>query len=351
MTEPARQPAQAVALLLVAAALLVVPLGWRAVVAAWGPPLADLPRSYLPSLEARRERIAFDAGHIDGLQRMQPGYVIIGDSMGGRIDPARFTQLSDEFIAPLLRNASGSAFWYLALKNYVVGSAISPKLVIFFFRDTNLTDPLWRATGFYRETLDYAALDDEPALDAVMAARMSGPWFRIHGAVDRLYQVEGTRGWIEPALTSWLSRVVVGRLNRTRFLDQVNAAFGLDRLRPIRQADMAAAGQLDTDFEANVDTSVLPLMLSLAREHGLRLCFVRVLRRTEEGRIREESEALTRYVADLRRYVEARGALFYDDRDDPAMATIRYDDGDHIHRDERVRYTELFWERLLRDGR
>jgi hypothetical protein len=40
--------------------------------------------------------------------------------------------------------------------------------------------------------------------------------------------------------------------------------------------------------------------------------------------------------------------VLFDDRDDPDFATIAYDDGDHIARTDRARYTELFWERLQR---
>ena len=43
-------------------------------------------------------------------------------------------------VAPIYYAATGSAFWYLALKNWVVASQVRPKLVIFFFRDENLTD-------------------------------------------------------------------------------------------------------------------------------------------------------------------------------------------------------------------
>jgi hypothetical protein len=328
-----------------------MPLAWRVVDAAWGPAPDDLPPSYLPSLEARRARIPFDAGHIDGLQRMQPGFVVIGDSMGGRIQPERLTQLSDEFVAPLLRNATGSAFWYLAFKNYVVQSGIQPRYVVVFFRDTNLTDPLWRGTGFYRETLDYAAMDAEPALDAVMAARSTGPWHQAHRLAAEIYGTDRARDSLEPALTRWLARVVAGSSNRTRLLEDANARFALEGLRPIPEADMAAVADREADFDAHVESSVLPLFLDLAREHHLHLVFVRVLRRTEDGRVRAESPALTAYVRDLREYVEAGGATFFDDRDDPEMATIRYDDGDHIAREDRVRYTEYFWARLQRLAR
>lgn len=334
--------------MLVVVLTFLVPFVWRAAVAAWGPPQSTLPTSYLPALEARRERVPFDAGHIEGLARMQPGFVILGDSMAGRIDPVRLTQLSDKFVAPILRNASGSAFWYLAFKNYVLPAKIAPDWVIVFFRDTNLTDPLWRSSGFYRENLDYAASDAEPELNEIMAARTSGAWHRAQAAVDGAYGIDPARGWLEPALTDGLARLVAGEDARATFLGDVNDAFAFEHLRPLNEADMAAAEDKDANFPALVDTSVLPLFTALARAHGIRLAFVRVLRRTTDGQPRPESETLRRYVADLRRWLEREGAVLFDDRDDPDFATVAYDDGDHIARTDRARYTELFWERLQR---
>jgi len=59
-----------------------------------------------------------------------------------------------------------------------------------------------------------------------------------------------------------------------------------------------------------------------------------------------ESPALQQYVRDLRAYIEAGGGVLIDDRDNPEMATLRYQDGDHIDRSERPRYTELFFETI-----
>jgi hypothetical protein len=192
------------------------------------------------------------------------------------------------------------------------------------------------------------ALDEEPALDALVAARLGGPWHQVHTAANRLYGVDRTRRWLEPALSSWAARVVVGTRRRDELIRQVNDAFALDRLRPMDDADMQAAADRDADFGANVDSSVLPAMLRLARERGLRICFVRVLRRPVAGRPPVASPALTRYVADLRTYVESNGGWLIDDRDDPRMAALVYNDGDHIDRSERPRYTELFFETISR---
>jgi len=333
-------------LLLVVIIIATTPLLWRGALTVGGPPAIDAPPSYLPALEATRERRPFDPVPIEELRSMQPSYVIVSDSMGGRIDAATLTRLTDQFVAPLLRNATGPAYWYLMFKNYVIGSGIKPKWTFFFFRDTVLTDTTFRLLDSSRRGVDEVALDVEPELNAIVAARTHNPWFALHRAVDRAYDTERARAWIEPAISGRLSGAVAGSRGRTKLLDGMNSAFSLEHLRPITAADMEAAADRTADFDANVKTSVLPLILQLAREHDLKLCFVRVLRRPVDGRPPAETPRLQRYVADMRRYLEANGAMFRDDTHDADMLAIPYGDGDHIGRGQAPHYTELFYAKL-----
>ena len=110
-----------------------------------------LPPTYLPALEGPRERGAFASFRITDLQVLQPGYVVIGDSMAGtRIDERRLIELTRSQVAPLLQPGSGSAFWYLAVKNWVIASGVRPRLILIFFRDTNLTDVMFRLDEQFR---------------------------------------------------------------------------------------------------------------------------------------------------------------------------------------------------------
>ena len=159
------------------AIILAIPLAWRPILRAWGPAAESAPPSYLPALEAARPRQPFQPGPIEDLISMQPGYITIADSMGGRIDPERLTALANVPIAPILQNATGSAYWFLVFKNWVVASHVKPKRVVIFFRDTNLTDPMFRVSGPYRQTLDEVARDREDELNAVLAQHTNG----LHG--------------------------------------------------------------------------------------------------------------------------------------------------------------------------
>lgn len=330
--------------------MAAAPLIWRGALSAWGPPVENAPLSYLPAAEARRDREPFDPKPIEELKALNPGAVIIGDSMAGRVDPVRLGELIDNRpVATLVAPATGSGWGYLAFKNYVVASGIRPKWVFVFVRDTTLTDPMFRLLEPYRSKLDMVAHDVEPELNEVVGNRLQGPWHRVHTAADEAYQLNRTRTWLEPKLAPWLARVVTGNRTKQKLLDSLNSMFGLEHLRPIPQADLAAADDRDADFHANIAHSFLPHWVELARANNLRLCFIKILRRpTAEGRPAPESPALQQYTRDLRAWLIERGMVFFDDRDNPEMWKLNYADGDHGAGDSMTPYAELLWKQLER---
>ena len=331
-------------LLLAAAGLLLIPLGLRAANRLYAAP--DLKPSYLPAIEGPRDRVPFEADRIPALAGMNPTWVVIGDSMAGsRIDPALLTRLTGGQTAPLLYAGSGPAWWYLALKNWVIPSGIRPRAVVVFFRDTNLTNVMFRIDATW--SLDTAALDREDDLNAVVARRRGTAFYQVRDRVDRVYQASQARRWLEPAVNEWPARAMFPfRRQRGAFLDQLNERFGLAHLRPMDAADMQATEDREADFDAFAADSTLPLMLRDARAAGLPLLLVRVQRRPLNGRPPEQSAALRRYVSRLHAYVESQGGVFMDDTGDPAQTLDLYEDGDHLSRDGRRRYTEMFAVRL-----
>lgn len=326
---------------MLAAVIAAAPLLTRAAVDRVRPEAAA-PASYLPSVEERRERRPFIDWPIEALRDMRPGIVIIGDSMAGRVHPGRLAELTGVEVAPLLRAGSGPAAWYLQFKNYVVASGARPQWTVVFFRDTNLTDLTFRMLGEYRGVVDDYARDLEPELDGLIAARQFGTWHRVHTRIDRLYEVERTRAWLEPALSAWVARVVAGRQGGRRLQDAVNERFTLDRLRRMPLTDMSVVSEFDTDFHAHVESSVLPLMLALSEAEGLPLVFVRTQRRAEDGGLRPETPALRAYMADLRQYVESRGGVLIDDQHNPEVTQLAYADLDHLADSAIFDYTALF---------
>src|SRR5262245_36328887 len=88
-------------------------------------------------------RQPFDTRPLDELRAQPPDYVFFGDSMlYTRIAPARLSALlGGRRVRLFATGGSGSALWYLQLRNYVVASGSHPERVFIFFRDRDLTEP------------------------------------------------------------------------------------------------------------------------------------------------------------------------------------------------------------------
>ena len=344
--ESARSPRATLALVLVVAAAFVAPLSIRAfnrVIV--GPPPG---LGYLPALELNRHHRPFNPQPIDDLRHGRPQWVFIGDSMmGTRIDPILLGELSsthDEIVSFLYHPATGPAWWYLAFKNHLVASGIRPRAVFVFFRDTNLTDTLFRLDSLYGNALDEVAHDDEPELNAIVAARRRGLWSSVHTAAVRLYETDIAAGWLEPAIRRWFVNArFPDPADRVLFDQTLNARFDLANLRTNVAADFGGANDR-ADFHRDLPTSVLPHMIALATAQRLQLVFVRVQRRPNGTTPPPQSPNLQRYVGELKAWIESHGALFHDDWGDPEMPEAIYRDGDHVA--DRRHYTQVFRKRL-----
>ena len=318
----------------VIAAAAVLPLGLRAVNVAI--PGAAARSSYLPTIETPRPREPFDEAAAAALREAQPEFVVIGDSMAGvRIDPRQLSRVSGRSVAGLYQQGSPVAFWYLQLKNMVVGNGLTKtRGAIFFFRDDQLTTQV-EVNG---PILDRVARDHEPELDRVFAAHRLGRFSDVHRAARALYQFDLTRVWLEPRL---LRKAAVA--GPPDLVEKINTeVFALDKLRAFEAADLPQADESLLDFDTQVGRSVLPLILEVAGPSNIRVAFIRVQRRPTPDGPPPQPEALTRYLERLRDYLTARGAYYHDDYGDPHQPLDVYADGDHLRPDQRLPYSERF---------
>ncbi len=168
-------------LIVVAAAILVAPFTIRA---ANRLALDELPSpGYLPSLEIRVQRHPFNpstsntfaTGRRDGFSSATPWSARASIRDISRKIASTHAQRVHMLIAP----ATGPAWWFLAFKNWVVASGVKPRCTFVFFRDTNLTDTMFRLESQSGNTLDMAAHETEAELDRLVTARRRGPWARV----------------------------------------------------------------------------------------------------------------------------------------------------------------------------
>jgi hypothetical protein len=275
-----RSPSSFVPVVSIVVALAVMPLSLRAVNSLVSRPSPN--KSYLPSIDNRSTRKSFRTRPIEELQYGNPEWVFIGDSMlGTRIEPQLLGEISgtgNRNVMFLLQAASGPAWWYLSFKNYLIPSGVKPRATFFFFRDTNMTDTLFRLQNHLGEALDEVARDREPALDAIIAARQRGMWSRIDRVLNRAYGVDATSAWLHPTIRRWYALWKYPNPGmRLRFENMLEESFN-ENFRRDLAADIGAA-DADADFFSDLPTSVLPLIMDLAKRHEQRICFVRVQRR------------------------------------------------------------------------
>jgi hypothetical protein len=326
-------------------ALAVAPLSLRA--------LNDLVdasgknQSYLPSFEIRRTRKMFRTRPVEQLRESHPGWVFIGDSMlGTRIEPGLLGAISgsgDRGAAVLVQAASGPAYWYLAFKNQLAASGASPRMTFFFFRDTNMTDTMFRLQSTLGDALDELAHAQEPELDAIIAERQRGRWSHVDALLNRLYEVDAASAWIQPSVRRWYAYWHYPDPEvRLSFEQMIEDDFN-DNFRRDVAADIGVAEE-HADFSRDLPSSVLPLIIDISQRKRLPVCFVRVQRRPEGNRPPAEPPALVRYLDHFRQWAESHGACFYDETGDPELTLDLYEDGDHFR--DRAVYTRIFRQRL-----
>ena len=149
-----------------------------------------VPLGCLPSLEIRRPHQPFRQVNVDDLRAGSPAWAFIGDSMlGTRIDPfqlGRIPTTGNEYVAFRYPAATGPGWWCLAFKNQLIVSGVKPRMT-FFFRDTNLTDTMFRLEGQYGRALDEVATQWEPG--------NSTPWSR---SIERARGIGPIGSWVRP---------------------------------------------------------------------------------------------------------------------------------------------------------
>ncbi|MCP4709018.1 MAG: hypothetical protein GY869_10360 [Planctomycetes bacterium] len=121
---------------------------------------------------------AIDLSQIKKINSYQSEIILVGNSI---LDEA----VNELYLSNLLQaqtqkftwGGSATATWYLFLKNIIIPAQHKPKTVAFFFRDHFLTDPTFRTTGEYKETVDEFAGPHEPLLDRLAYLDNMNPLF------------------------------------------------------------------------------------------------------------------------------------------------------------------------------
>ena len=326
------------------------PLGWLGVVGIMAATLG------VPALLNHGEppRQPFNEQPLRALEKARPEGVLVGDSMlGTRIDPQVLKSVAGEKWEVLAQPGSSSAMWYLMLKNLIAVQSPPPRMVIFFFRDRQLTHPTHRTEGSYRKTIESYMRGPEPLLEEVLQtnARLHQPP-RLNRFSSWAYPVQRRREEWQRRVQSWALDAVAGSREYAGIRTAAQEIFSAKNLRADQQQDEAEEGGRtgldadDHDFTAAVDLSFLPRMLEIARAKDIRLVFFRVKRRPDAPGVPIENLTGPAYHAALRAYLERAGATLIDETRDADVTIDFYGSGDHVKPEMEKRYTEMFWRKV-----
>ena len=305
----------------------------------------------LPSLlgQGNFTKRAFDSEPLNELRQTQPQCVFVGDSMlETRIDPSRLSDLSKLRTEILTYPGTGTAQWYLILKNYVTALPKNPDCVVLFFRDRQLTIPGYHTTGRYRRRTEALMKRVEPAFERVLENAVRTPDF-LTKVAKWLYPIQRVREeFQDKALVTAL-----GFSTKNSEVQSVRTAagamFNVSNLRDDNNGDaeadddlMAGLNPSGNDFSSEVGKSFLPEILSLARSKNVRLVFFRVKRRpSEKDTVPDPS--LQQYISELEAYLARNGVKLVDESKDASMTVDYYTTDDHISKSKTPEYTERFW--------
>ncbi len=179
----------------------------------------------------------------------------------------------------------------------------------------------------------------------MLAADRLGAFSGVHRAARAAYQFDRTRLWLEPlinAAPAGVDRELLAGDQHAKCSRSTSCASSKRPISPRQPMRRLIS-------PASVDRSLLPEIIRLARsgEHSDSRSSA-----CSGGRLADgpppQSAALKKYADDLKDYLIAHGAYFYDDWGDPDEPLSLYADGDHLTADGRIRYTERFAEKHAR---
>jgi len=290
----------------------------------------------------------FNPKPIERLRAKQPDLVLIGDSMlPSRIDADWLEKKLDCRVALVWNGGATSAWWYLALKNYVLTTEIHPKAVCIFFRDRLLTSASLRTTGIFRRPIESVMHNDEPVVRLVLGDdTMRGTG--LERWTTLLYPLNGRRH-VQHEKLSWIAfrTVTMNGGHAARHLERrVNDAFDVNRLRGGVTESTELVGTEATPFDPDPARSFLPHIVDLAARAHVRLAFVRVKRHPGPNGKVAQSESLTQYVNELRTWLTRHRCTLIDDTDNFAFTPDMFlkENDDHIGPWAKLRSTEIYAE-------
>ena len=279
--------------------------------------------------------------------------VLLGDSaLLDSVAQATFQQAIGLNTLEIAIPGSASAMWYLIFKNNIINSPFRPRVVVIFFRDSELTTADFRVNGKYFTLLDeYAGANDSLFVQRAYIDPMN-PLEKLAEMYLPLY---GERLNIRRTQDYWIKYkipAVLARCDQTCTDTATDRVFSQERIDQDEFENEVAAGEStlyglkNLLFDRQVNRSFLPEMVRLAKERDIRLIMVRQKTMRFSSPM-SEPPALALYMLGLRSYLARNGIPLVDFSNDARITANFFDDPVHMNKDGQTAFTQMAAEALL----
>jgi hypothetical protein len=283
--------------------------------------------------------------HVTAIEASQPDFVLIGDSvLYEGVDPLLLAEESGAAVYSIPVPGSGTASWYLVLKNVILGASHRPRYVAVFFRNTMLTVPQYRTTGRYFDLLDDFAARNEPLLAQLAFIDQMNPLEKFAAQYIPLYSarlelredLDNLLRYRVPLALTGCARDCVDEAVEAMFGREVNPS-ALNQM--MEDAAQTLYDPAEMDFEQQAAGSFLPYMIELAKANNVTLILVRS--KINAG----EPSALAGYNLALENYLTRRdNVILLDYAADPRLTPADFVDSLHMNADGRQKFSKILAE-------
>jgi hypothetical protein len=271
------------------------------------------------------------------LQEKQPEVILLGNSMlGTSVDEAKMNNLLGMNVSKVWLGGSGSAWWFLFLKNIVADLEVKPNHIFIFFRDNYLTLPQHKTAGYHKIGIDNFAGPDEELLD-------SRAYFNTMSRVEFFlyrYLPLVNKGTYFKEKANLFVKDSLGRIWKIGGANEVDKAistvFADDRMNgemfeQRHLADEKAQDLYREDMRFRPDESFLSAIIDQCRKHNISLAFVRV-KRVRDLQKGKQSKELLEYMARLNTYLDKEGVALIDFTNEDRLKHPHFGKSDHLNR-------------------
>lgn len=286
------------------------------------------------------------------IQKEKPQVILLGNSViNSGIDLQLFKQLvglrSLKFSFP----GTASAYWYLLMKSNIPTASPPPRYLLIFFLDNLLTAPELGVNGTaYQALIDEVAGENETVL--LQKAYLS-QFHPVESLLNSRLPAFGERETLKEKIDNRLKYTLpysIQRCDKSCLDEALDKTF--TQLNMIQDNFAQVDGNVDPwtgkdwDFNTLVEKSFLPDMITLAREKGIQLVFVRE-KNARVMTMEDESADMRRYFKQMKDYLSANGVLYLDFAHEPSLTLDMFRDRMHLSETGQQVFTRLVAEGFI----